>query len=235
MSTPRDHRRPRPKAAGKFGPPKDKIRQNAKYIHGVTEIDRSKGTSMPQKGGKDQELIPSLLIGEKRCRACYTDEPSCECGKPLFDPDVNVWWTESSSYMDLGFAAVRKCEDIAMEEARRLGMSCVVLRSEHHNTATEFNQTGRKTGRYIAADWHITLSLGDAKDKLLLQGHCYLFMGKGTEVPQCKLAPGNRKILEPHEKLEQLTLEEAPEAVYWGINGSCGWVFIDGRLPPTIE
>lgn len=235
MSAPRDYPKPRPRGPGKFGPPKNKVRQNAKYIHGVTVIDRSKGISMPSKDGKEQELLPSLLIGEKRCRACYKDEQPCGCGKPLFDPEINLYWTESSGYMSLGFPVVRKCEDIAMEEAKRLGMACVVLRSDHHNTATEFNRTGRKTGRYIPADWHITLSYGDDTDKLLLQGHCYVFTGKDTEVPQCKLAPGNRKILEPHEKFEQLTLEEASAEVYWGINGSCGWVYVDGRLPPTIE
>lgn len=235
MSAPREYPRPRPRAAGKFGPPKDKIRQNAKYIHGETVIDRSKGTSMPQKGNQNQELVPSLLVGEKRCRGCYTDEQTCECGIPLFDPDITVYWTESSGYMKLDFPIVRKCEDIAMDEARQLGMSCVVLRSDHHNTATQFDQTGRKTGRYIAADWHITLSLGDGPDKLLLQGHCYVFTGKDTAVPQCKLAPGNRKILEPHEKFENLSLEDARPEVYWGINGSCGWVYVDGRLPPTVE
>lgn len=235
QSKPREFPKPRPRPGGKSFQPKDKVRQNAKYTHGVTVIDRSQGTSLPRRKGEEQKLISSLLVGEPKCRACYEVQP-CECGKPLFKTDViNVYWTQSSSYKRLGFAAVRKCEDIAMAEAKRLGMSCVILRSEHHNTATEFTRTGRRTGRFIASDWHITLTLGDATDKLLLQGHCYLFMGRGTEVPQCKLAAGNRKILEPHEMLEQLTLEEASVATYWGVNGSCGWVFVDERLPPTVE
>lgn len=229
-SKPREFPRPRPR--GRFGPLKDqKKKQNAKYVDGVTVIDRSKGT-MLTKQGKEQELIPSLLIGEKICRACYEDQP-CKCGKPLFDTDVNLYWTASSPYRKTSVLAVRKLEDIVMEEARRLGMSCVVLRSEHHATATEFDHTGRKTGRFIDADWHATLMLGDGPDKLLLQGHVYLFMGKGTDAPQCKLKPGNRKILEPHEIFEQMSLQDAAVDQYWGVNGSCGWV--DSMLPPTFE
>lgn len=235
MRPTREYPKPRPRPGGKSYPPKDKTRQNAKYIHGVTVIDRTKGTSLSLKNGEEQQLIPSLLIGEKKCRFCYEDVQPCGCGKPLFETDVNVFWTKSSSYLRLGFPAVRKCEDIAMAEAKNLGMTCVVLRSEHHNTATEFTRTGRKTNRFIPADWHITLSHGDATDKLLLQGHVYLFMGKDTKVPQCKLEPGNRTILEPHEIFEQLTLQEASVDVYWGINGSCGWVSVDERLPPTAE
>lgn len=187
---------------------------------------------MVRKNGKEQELIPSLLRGEETCRECYEAQP-CECGKPLFNSDVDVYWTASSPYMQLGFPAVRKLEDIAMDEARRLGMSCVVIRSDHHNTATEFNRTGRKTGRIIPADFHVTLSHGDSPQKLLLQGHCYLFVGKNKEVPQCKLAPGYRTILEPHEIIEKLSLEDAAVDVYWGINGSCGFVFNDSELPTT--
>lgn len=233
QSRTREFPKPKPRPGGKSFPPRGKIQQNAKYIHGVTVIDRSLGTSLPPKNGKEQELIPSLLVGEPKCRACY--ELNCKCGKPLFETDINIFWTKSSRYRRMDFPAVRKCEDIAIAECKRLGMSCAVLRSEHHNTATEFTRTGKKTGRFIESDWHITLTLGDAKDKLLLQGHVYLFMGKDAEVPQCKLAPGNRKILEPHEIFEQLTLENAPVETYWGMNGSCGWVLVDERLPPTVE
>lgn len=233
----REHPRPRPRPGGKSFPPKERNLQNAKYIHGVTVIDRSKGASLPKKGGEAQVLIPSLIVGVPKCRFCYEDQP-CECGQPLFVSDtVNVYWTESSRYFKLGFPAVRKIENIAMAEAKNLGMPCVVLRSEHHNTATEFTLTGKRTGRYVPADWHVTLNHGDDTDKLLLQGHVYLFMGKNgdTTAPQCKLAPGNRTILEPHEILEQLTLEDAACEVYWGVNGSCGWVSVDEGLPPTIE
>lgn len=224
QSRTREFPKPKPRPGGKSFPPRGKTKQNAKYIHGVTVIDRSLGTSLTQKG-KEQELIPSLLVGEPKCRACY--ERGCKCGKPLFTTSIDVYWTKSSPYLGMGFPAVRKCEDIAMAECKRFGMSCVVLRSQHHNTAAEFTRTGKRTGRFIDSDWHITLNLGDAQDKLLLQGHCYLYMGKGIEVPQCKLAPGNRQIIEPHEMFEQLTLEELPVDTYWGMNGSCGWVLVD--------
>lgn len=222
----REFPRPKPRArpAGKSASNNNRNKlQNAKYIHGETEIDRTKDTSIPWKHGESQAVIPSLIVGEPKCRECYNKVQPCECGQPLFESDVNVYWTETSGYWDLSLLAVRKCEDIAILEARRLGMKCVVLRSEHHNTATKFDCTGRKTG-YIPADWHITLYLGESIEKLLLQGHCYTYVGKNTAYPQCKLKEGNRTLLEPHEVLERLTLQEAAPQIYWGINGSCGWI-----------
>jgi hypothetical protein len=203
--------------------------QNEKYTHGVTKIDRSKGTGVPWKHYGEQEVVPSLLVGEPRCRECYAEVGvKCDCGKPKVETDVNVYWTAASGYWDQNLLAVRKCEDIAIREARRLGMKCVVLRSSHHNTATKFDATGRKTG-HIPADWHITLYLGDSIQKLLLQGHCYTFMGKNGIFPQCKMKPGQRTVLEAHEIIERLTLEEAAPQVYWGINGSCGWIESQGQ------
>lgn len=234
--------KPRPRAAGKSAAQYNKNKlQNAKYIHGVTEIDRTKGTSVPWKHGEPQAVAPSLIVGEPKCRACYKKVQPCDCGQPLFETDVNVYWTEASGYWDLSLLAVRKCEEIAILEARRLGMKCVVLRSEHHNTATKFDRTGRKTG-YIPADWHITLYLGDDIEKVLLQGHCYTFVGKNTAFPQSKLKEGYRTILEPHEIIERLTLQEAGPQAYWGINGSCGWIKPGEKQPvenivekPSVE
>lgn len=216
---------PRPRPAGKSAPKTNNKPQNAKYIHGVTQIDRTKGTGVPPRKGEAQEVVPSLLIGVPKCRACYKEVQPCDCGKDLFETDVNVYWTQASGYWDLDLAAVKKCEDIAIAEAKRMDMKCVVLRSEHHNTASKFDRTGRKTG-YIPSDWHITLYLGDDIETILLQGHCYTYVGKNTAFPQCKLKEGNRTILEPHEIFERLTLEEAAPQVYWGINGSCGWIMI---------
>lgn len=231
QSAPNQHPKPRPKPrpTGKSAPKKRSTLQNAKYIPGVTVIDRSKGTTIPMKGSEVQRVIPSLLTGVAKCRSCYDAYPTCDpkCPEPLFVPEIDVYWTQASGYMKLPFAAVRKCEDIAMAEAKSFGMSCVILRSDHHNTAAEYTRTGRRTGRYVPADWHITLYHGDAKDQLLLQGHCYTFVGANTEFPQCKLTEGNRTILEPHEILEKLTLEEAKPQVYWGMNGSCGWIKAD--------
>lgn len=201
--------------------------KDSKYVHGVTKIDRTKACPIPKtSNGQEQVLEPSLLIGQKKCRHCYNKNPQpCDCGQDLYETDVSVFWTKSSGYRKLAIPVVRKCEDIAMLEAKRLGMSCVVIRKEQHNTYTQRDYTGRKTGMHPAADWHITLYLGDAVDKLLLAGHLYVFMN-GKNQPQCKLNAGNRTALEPHEQLEGLTLKDATPEVYWGINGSCGWDFI---------
>ncbi|POS75547.1 hypothetical protein DHEL01_v206051 [Diaporthe helianthi] len=232
--TPRDPPRgpragPRPRPMGKWVQ-KEKP-QNSKYVHGVTVIDRSKGTPVPEKRGQEQITAISLLAGEMKCRLCYEDYPRCKpiCPEPRYVSDVNVYWTESSGYRNLPITTVRKSEDIAMAEAKRLGMSCVVLRSDHHNTAAEFTRTGKFTGRYVAADWHITLYLGDDIERLLLQGHVYTFVGANKEFPRCKLAEGNRTILESHEVWANLTIEEAAPDTYWGINGSLGWVNLKGE------
>lgn len=225
-SAPREPPRPRgrPRPAGRWVQ-KEKP-QNAKYIDGVTVIERSKAIPIPDKKGQEQDTVSSLRIGVQKCRRCYEDEPMCEpsCPEPRYLPDVNVYWTESSGFRGLAFTTVRKCEDIAMLEAKRLGMSCVVLRSDHHNTAAEFTRTGKFTGRYRPADYHITIYLGDDIEQLLLQGHVYTYVGSKKNYPQCKLKEGNRSLLESHEIFENLTIEEAEPQTYWGLNGSCGWV-----------
>lgn len=223
-SGPRDFPRARPKPCSNlFSKPKEL--QNAKYIPGVTQLDRSKASMVPPIRGKVQDIVPSLLVGEPRCRGCYKeDDEPCECEQPLFYTDITVYWTRASRYLSMDPRVIRKCEDIAMQEARNLGMKFVVLRSKHHNTATEFTFTGRKTGNFIPADWHITLYLGEAFNRLLLQGHCNTYVGKDKSVPQCKLKSGNRTLLENHELFEKLTLAEAKPESYWGINGSAGWV-----------
>ncbi|KAG8164166.1 hypothetical protein KVR01_006084 [Diaporthe batatas] len=223
---------PRPKQgsrpAGKSNAKTKNKLQNAKYIHGHTEIDRSKGGGVPWKMGEMQKVAESLIVGTPKCRACYTLTPPCDCGKPLYETEVNVFWTRASGYLRLALPTVKRCEDILIREAKRLGMKCVVLRSDHHNTATMFDRTGRKTG-YMPADWHITVYLGDDINHLLLQGHVYTFVGRNTEFPLSKLHEGNRKILETHELLEGLTLEEAAPEAFWGLRGSCGWVNVEGQ------
>lgn len=202
-------------------------RVNSKYVHGVTRIDRTKACPIPlTSNGGEQELEPSLLRGQKKCRYCYNKTPKpCDCGKDLFETDVDIFWTKSSGYRSLMFPIVRKIEDIAIAEAHRLGISCVIMRKEHHSTYTQRDHTGRKTGAHLPSDAHITVYLGDAANKLLLEGHCYVFINSKKQ-PQCKLSAGNRTILEPHELLEGVTLKDAAPDVYWGMNGSCGWDFI---------
>lgn len=199
-------------------------RLNAKYVHGVTKINRSQACPIPTGvDGQEPELEPSLSRGQKKCRSCYKKTQPCKCGTELYETDVDVIWTRSSAYQRLPLPVVRRLEDIAIAEAKCLGMSCVIIRKEQHNTYTQRDETGRKTGLHPRSDWHITVYFGDTRDKLLLQGHCYLFMNS-KQKPQCKLREGNRTILEPHELLERLTLKEAAPAVYWGMNGSAGWV-----------
>lgn len=201
-------------------------KQNAKYVHGVTKVDRTKACPIPKtSNGDEPRLEPSLLRGKKKCRYCYSKDPKpCDCGKDLYETEADVFWTRASGYLKLAFPVVRKCEDIVIEEAKRLGMTCAIIRQEHHNTYTQRDVTGRITG-HPPADWHITVYLGDSADKLLLQGHCYIYMS-GKNQPQCKLKPGNRTILETHELLERLSLKDAAPETYWGMNGSAGWEFI---------
>lgn len=213
---------PNPKKGGKLN------KRNAKYVHGVTRIDRTKACPVPKTAnGGEQQLDASLLRGKPRCRYCYKQNMQpCDCGKDLYETEVDIFWTRTSGYYSLLFPVVRKVEDIAILEAKRLGMSCVIIRKEQHNTYTQRDQkTGRRTGVHPPSDWHITVYLGDAANKLLLEGHCYVFCnGNGSNArPQCKLNPGNRTILEPHELLERLTLKDAAPDVYWGMEGSCGW------------
>lgn len=195
-------------------------RPEAQYIHGVTVIDRSRACKYPLKPGEKKPL-PSLLRGKPTCRTCY-EGPPCDCGSTPHVSEVNVYWTSTSKYLSLGLASVRRCEDIAVAEAKRLGMSCIIIRKEQHKTFTQRTKTGKRTGRHLPADWHITIYLGDSVDELLLQGHTYVFMGK-KNVPQCKLHSGQRTILEPHELMQKLTLKDAEPQTYWGINGTCGY------------
>lgn len=205
--------------ASKASGPFKRSRPEAQYVHGVTIIDRSKAC-LPLAAG-EEDPIPSLLRGQPTCRSCY-EGPPCKCGNEPYETEVDVYWTALSDYLNLAFLSVRKCEDIAIAEAKRLGMSCVIIRKEQHRTVAERTKTGKKTGRQVPADWHITMYLGDARDEMLLQGHCYVFVGK-QGVPVFKLHEGKRTILEPHEIMQKLTLQEAEPQVYWGIGGSCGY------------
>lgn len=200
--------------------PASRSRPEAQYVPEVTTIDRSRACSIPLKPGEKKPLA-SLLRGKPKCRNCYMGPP-CSCGGEPYETECDIYWTSTSKYLTLDFPSVRKCEDIVIAEAKRLGMSCVIIRKEQHKTFTQRTRTGRKTGKYLPADWHITIYLGDAIDKMLLQGHTYVFMGK-KNVPQCKLHEGQRTILEPHELMQKLTLKDAQAQVYWGLNGSCGY------------
>lgn len=200
--------------------PVKRSRPEAQFIEGVTVIDRSRACSIPLKPGELPPL-PSLLRGKPVCRECYAGPP-CTCGGEPYETEIDVYWTSNSKYLTLALISVQKTENIAISEAKRLGMSCVIIRKEQHKTFTQRTKTGKKTGRYLPADWHITIFLGDGPNELLLQGHTYVFMGK-KNVPQCKLLPGQRTILEPHELMQRLTLKEAQPQVYWGMNGSCGY------------
>lgn len=206
--------------AGKAKFPVKRPRQEAQYIPGVTILDRSRACRMPMKPGEKRPSA-SLLRGKPKCRNCYAGPP-CICGGEPYESEIDVYWTFTSKYLTLDLLSVRRCEDIAIEEAKRLGMSCVIIRKEQHKTFTQRTRTGKKSGRYLPADWHITMYIGDAEEELLLQGHCYVFMGR-RNVPQCKLQAGIRTILEPHELMQKLTLKEAQPQVYWGMNGSCGY------------
>lgn len=166
------------------GDPKDPAKRpklEAQYVHGVTVIDRSRASSIPLKPDEERPLA-SLLRGKPKCRDCYAGPP-CPCGAEPYETEVDVYWTSGSNYLELDFGSVRKCEDIAIQEAKRLGMKCIIIRKEQHKTFTQRTKTGKKTGKYPPADWHITICIGDSEDKMLLQGHVYLFMGK-KNVPQ---------------------------------------------------
>lgn len=129
--------------ASEAKPQEGRDRPNAQYIDGVTDIDRSRACPIPLKHGEG-EPIPSLLRGKLKCRECYKGPP-CECGVQPHETEVNVYWTSTSKYFKLDFPSVRKCEDICVAEAQRLGMSCVIIRKEQHATFTQRTRTGRKT------------------------------------------------------------------------------------------
>lgn len=69
------------------------------------------------------------------------------------------------------FISVKICEGIFIKEAKRLGMKRVIITKEQHNTFTQRTKTGRRPGRYLPVDWHITTFSGDGPNELLLQGH----------------------------------------------------------------
>lgn len=80
-------------AKSQSGPKKEaKLkRQNAKYVHGVTQIDRTKACPMPSSSnGEEQQLELSLLRGQKKCRYCYKETQPCDCGKDLYETEVDV-------------------------------------------------------------------------------------------------------------------------------------------------
>jgi hypothetical protein len=132
---------------------------------------------------------------------------------------VDVWWTCDTRRLPP--RRVAQCEDVAAVEARRLGMACVVIRKENHDTVLERDPvTQARTGRKLESDPHMTLFLGRSTQLLVLQGHLYVEEGdKGRfRHPVARMAEGERQIV-----FEDMDEREAPVSEYWGMNGSCGW------------
>jgi hypothetical protein len=95
-------------------------------------------------------------------------------------------------------------------------------------------RTNRRTKRQVPADAHITIYLGNRPDFLLLQGHLFVLeYGKRhgdchpaleTAYPIAVMSAGQRRILQDQDRKAGYTLDTAPTAEYWGMNGSCGFL-----------
>ncbi|KAK2069887.1 hypothetical protein P8C59_004431 [Phyllachora maydis] len=125
-------------------------------------------------------------------------------------------WTENN----------RGSERLAVQEARRLGFRCVVLREGAHDRAYTYDpETGDRLPGLVQADWHLTLMMGWSTEAMFVQGHLYCTVARLAGEQSCPvqvMRRGQRTVLTDNDKRLGYTKATAPVSEFWGINGSCG-------------